>query len=162
MRKVAVNVVVTLMLFTVLAFSFNAIYDITVRKKHQFEKTVLAQKGRSIEAAMKTLGKPFRTMGFGQYKAHLPSYADSLWPDPPLVQCDQVYQYQEVATVGFLFVRNGIVVEIYVGGTWAKNVFARSILAVILSGPGTAISSNKPGPEVFAYQRHSPDPEGQI
>ena len=51
------------------------------------------------------------------YRAARSIYASSLEPDPPLVECDHIYHFQEYATIGMLFVRNGVIIETYVGGT---------------------------------------------
>jgi hypothetical protein len=117
MKRLAVNIAMTLVLFLIVGFSFDAIIGTMRRKEHRFGELVRAQKGRTREAAIQTLGKPSRIMGFGQYKERLPGIAGSFEPDPQLIECDQVYEYGVVATMGLLYVQNGIVVETYVGGT---------------------------------------------
>jgi hypothetical protein len=101
----------------VLGIVFNATIGETMRKEQRFAKIVKALEGKSLAQAKAALGKPFRTNDMTTYKQAHPGYVNSLEPDPPIVECDQVYQYQEYATLGFLFVRKGTVVQTYVGGT---------------------------------------------
>ena len=117
MKKAALNIGAILVMVTVMGFAFNETIGKDIRKGHQLREDIRAQRGKTILDAKRTLGEPFRTTEFGRYKESLASYSQSLEPDPPLVECDQVLEYQQLATVGMLFIRKGTIVETYVGGT---------------------------------------------
>ena len=117
MKKVAVNLVLSMATFAILALVFNATIGNGIRKGQHLQADIPAQKGRSVEEAKRVLGEPFRIVDFKTYKESLDVLSQSLEPDPPLIECHQVLDYQEFASVGMLFVKNGIVVGTYVGGT---------------------------------------------
>ena len=108
---------VFLALCAVLGIVFNASFGENMRKEQRFKKIVQAQKGKTLAQAKTALGEPFRTDDMTAYRQAHSGYVNSLEPDPPIVDCDKVFEYQEYATLGFLFVRDGTVIETYVGGT---------------------------------------------
>ena len=117
MNKLALKFLVILAQCAVLGIVFNLSIGENWRREQRFGKLVRAQKGKSLEDAQRALGKPFRANDMTAYRAARSIYASSLEPDPPLVECDHIYHFQEYATIGMLFVRNGVIIETYVGGT---------------------------------------------
>lgn len=101
----------------ILAAFLNATFGTEIRKAQKLGEDVRAQIGRTVVEAKQKLGEPVRTTDYKSYVDSAEGYARSLAPDPPIVECDYVLEYNQLTTIGMLYVKNGIVVQTYVGGT---------------------------------------------
>ena len=117
MKRAVRNIVQVLILVAVLVIMFDLTIGQLSRKERAFGKNVRFQMGKNIEEAKLILGERYQVMDTKQYKERQPGMAGAFEPDPQLIECDLVYEYHEVATMGLLYVRNGIVIDTYVGGT---------------------------------------------
>ena len=117
MKKVVSNIGGAIISLTIIGLIFNFTIGNYLRREIQLGKTVRSQKGKTVKDAKLAVGEPYRIMDMKQYKDRQPGMARSFEPDPNLIECDLVYEYHEVATMGLLYVRKGIVIDTYVGGT---------------------------------------------
>ena len=117
MRKAVSNIVQVLIVVAVLVIIFDLTIGQLSQKERHFGMNVRAQKGKTVNEARLILGEPHQIVDMKQYQARLPGMAGSFEPDPKLIECDLVYEYHELATMGLLYIRKGDVIDVYVGGT---------------------------------------------
>jgi len=97
-----------------IAYSYGVPLSRAKMLSNDSSKTV----GLSKQEVVGRFGPAEKTYSYSKYAdSHQKDIAHSFEPDPPNADCDEVLQYSELATMALFFVKDGVVVKTYSGGT---------------------------------------------
>lgn len=101
-----------------LAIGGLVFYFLFVAPQIRFQTTTKSMMGKSRQDVLKEMGQPKASYSYKTYHDERHSTVVAGYePDPPLIECDEVLEYSEMATLALIFVKNDIVIGTYSGGT---------------------------------------------
>ena len=84
----------------------------------EFKDQARSTTGMTAAEAVAVMGKPFRTLTGAEYTSEFRSgFVRSYEPDPPRVDADIVLAYHYSISMALLFIKDGVVVDVYYGET---------------------------------------------
>ena len=84
----------------------------------EFEEQANSTLGMTAAEAIAVMGDPSRTFGGSEYLSdHQAGIAKRYAPDPPVIEVDIVLRFYYVNSMALLFIKDGVVVDVYYGET---------------------------------------------